>query len=548
MTDNLPAHWAIVGRGRLGTALAAALTEAGLSVAGPLGRGADAAGADAVLLCVPDGEIAAAAANIAPGPLVGHCSGALGLDVLGGREAFGLHPLMTVTTEGADFAGAGCAVAGTTGHALAVACALARCMGMRAFEIADEDRVAYHAAASIASNFLVTLEAAAERLAATTGAGRDLLAPLVRASVENWAAHGSTDALTGPIARGDEATVQRQRDAVAARAPEFLALFDAMTVATRRLARIDSARAAAPMRTVRTVADVRGALAAPRAAGRRIALVPTMGAFHEGHLSLIRRARERDDVVVVSLFVTPTQFRPDEDLASYPRDEARDAALAEAEGADLLFVPPVEEVYPDGFATSVRVTGPLTERLEGEARGPEHFHGVTTVVAKLFDAVGPQVAYFGAKDAQQALVIRRMVRDLDLPVEIVTGPTAREPDGLAMSSRNAYLEPADRERAVALRRGLDAAEASVEAGERDPARVIAAGRAAMAEFGVEPEYFEIVNTEDLSPTAAIDGEALVAVAATVGRARLIDNTTVRSPARVAAGPDGHERRETECSV
>jgi pantoate--beta-alanine ligase len=548
MTDNLPAQWAIVGRGRLGTALAAALGDAGLRVEGPLGRGADAAGADAVLLCVPDGEIAAAAASLAPGPLVGHCSGALGLDVLDGREAFGLHPLMTVTAAGADFTGAGCAVAGTTARALAAAHGLARCLGMRAFEIADEDRGAYHAAASIASNFLVTLEAAAERLAATTGAGRDLLAPLVRATVENWVAHGSTGALTGPIARGDEATVQRQRDAVAARAPEFLSLFDALAVATRRLARIEAARDPGPMRTIRTVSDLRAALAASRAAGQRIALVPTMGALHEGHLSLIRRARAEANVVVVSLFVNPTQFRPGEDLASYPRDEARDAALAEAEGADLLFAPSVEEVYPDGFATDVRVTGPLTERLEGEARGPDHFHGVTTVVAKLFDIVAPHAAYFGAKDAQQALVIGRMVRDLHLRVDIVTCPTVREPDGLAMSSRNAYLDPADRERAVALRRGLDAAEASVAAGERDPARVAAAGRAAMAEFGVEPEYFEIVSTEDLSPPAAIDGEALVAVAARFGRARLIDNTTVRTPARVAAGPHEHERREAQCSV
>jgi pantoate--beta-alanine ligase len=546
MIDNLPGHWAIVGRGRLGTALAAALADAGLRVAGPLGHGADGAGADAVLLCVPDGEIAAAAAHIRPGPLVGHCSGALGLDVLGEREAFGLHPLMTVTAAGAEFAGAGCAVAGSTPGALAAAHALARCLGMRAVEIADQDRAAYHAAASIASNFLVTLEAAAEHLAATTGTGRDLLAPLVRATVENWAVQGATGAITGPIARGDEATVLRQRDAVAARAPDLLPVFDALADATRRLAR--PADVAPGMRTVRTVPELRSALAGPRAAGRRIALVPTMGAFHAGHLSLIRRAREQADVVVVSLFVNPTQFRPGEDLASYPRDEARDAALAEDEGADVLFAPPVEEVYPDGFATQVRVTGPLTERLEGATRGPEHFHGVTTVVAKLFDMVGPHAAYFGAKDAQQAVVIRRMAGDLDLPVDIVTCPTVREPDGLAMSSRNAYLDPLDRERAVALRRGLDAAEASVAAGEREPARIAAAGRAAMAEFGVEPEYFEIVNSEDLSPLAAIDGEALVAVAARVGGARLIDNTTLRTPARVAAGPHEHERRETQCSV
>ena len=552
MNHNLPASWAIVGRGRLGTALAAGMRAAGLGVNGPLGRGATAAGSDAVLLCVPDGEIAAAATRIAPGPLVGHCSGALGLGVLGAHEGFGLHPLMTVTAAGADFAGAGCAVAGSTERALSAATGLARCLGMRPVAIADEDRPAYHAAASIASNFLVTLEAAAERLAATTGVDRDLLAPLVRATVENWAARGPERALTGPIARGDAATVARQRHAVADRVPELLPLFDSLAEATRTLASGGPGRPHPPsptrMRTVRTVADLRALLDGPRREGRRIALVPTMGAFHEGHLSLIRRAGAEADLVVVSLFVNPTQFRPGEDLKAYPRDEARDAGLAEIEGADVLFAPPLDEVYPDGFATTVRVTGPLTERLEGAARGPEHFHGVATVVAKLFDMAEPDAAYFGAKDAQQALVIRRMVRDLDLPVEIMVCPTVREADGLALSSRNAYLEPAERERAVALRRGLDAAEAAVAAGERDPARAAAAGRAAMAEFGVPPEYFEIVSSEDLSPVAAIDGEALVAVAARVGRARLIDNTTVRIPARIAAGPHELTTRETPCSA
>jgi predicted short-subunit dehydrogenase-like oxidoreductase (DUF2520 family) len=236
MSDNLPAHWAIVGRGRLGTALAAALTEAGLHVTGPLGRGADGAGAEAVLLCVADGEIAAAADRIPPGPLVGHCSGALGLDVLGEREAFGLHPLMTVTAAGADFAGAGCAVAGSTARALDAAHALARCLSMRAVEIAEADRAAYHAAASVASNFLVVIEDLAERLARTAGLPRGPLVALVRASVDNWAALGPQRSLTGPVARGDERTVARQRAAVAERAPEDLELFDALVAATRRLA------------------------------------------------------------------------------------------------------------------------------------------------------------------------------------------------------------------------------------------------------------------------------------------------------------------------
>jgi predicted short-subunit dehydrogenase-like oxidoreductase (DUF2520 family) len=235
---------AVVGTGRLGAALGAALGEAGLAVDGPLGRGATGEGAGVVLLCVPDAEIAAAAGAVAPrdGLLVGHCSGATGLGVLDPHEAFSLHPLMTVPREGAILGGAGCAVAGATPRALAAAEALAGALGMVAARIDDEDRAAYHAAASIASNFLVTLEAAAERLAASAGAPRELLVPLVRATVEHWAAHGPERALTGPIARGDEETVARQRAAVAERAPALLDLFDALAGATRDLAAAGATR------------------------------------------------------------------------------------------------------------------------------------------------------------------------------------------------------------------------------------------------------------------------------------------------------------------
>jgi predicted short-subunit dehydrogenase-like oxidoreductase (DUF2520 family) len=230
---------AVVGNGRLGPALAAALRTAGHEVDGPLGRNARCRGADVVLLCVPDAEISAAAAAVEDRPgrvLVGHCSGATGLGVLAPHEAFSLHPLMTVTRDGAPFAGAGCAVAGATERALATATALARDLRMTPVTIDDADRAAYHAAASIASNFLVTLEAAAERLAATAGAPRELLVPLVRAAVDNWAVHGPEGALTGPIARGDELTVARQREAVAERTPELLQLFDVLAAATRELA------------------------------------------------------------------------------------------------------------------------------------------------------------------------------------------------------------------------------------------------------------------------------------------------------------------------
>jgi predicted short-subunit dehydrogenase-like oxidoreductase (DUF2520 family) len=228
---------AIVGRGRLGMALAAALAGSGYEVIGPLGRGADGDGADAVLLCVPDAALAAAARRIAPGRPVGHCSGATGLEPLAPHEAFSLHPLMTVTPRGAQFCGAGAAIAGSTPRASRLAAELASALGMRAVEISQQDRPAYHAAASIASNFLITLEAAAERLAASAGVDRELLVPLVRATVENWARLGPDRALTGPVARGDEATVTAQRAAIAERAADLVPLFDVLVDATRSLAR-----------------------------------------------------------------------------------------------------------------------------------------------------------------------------------------------------------------------------------------------------------------------------------------------------------------------
>jgi pantoate--beta-alanine ligase len=279
------------------------------------------------------------------------------------------------------------------------------------------------------------------------------------------------------------------------------------------------------VRTVRTVKELREALAPERRAGRSIGLVPTMGAFHGGHLSLIRRAREQTDVVVVSLFVNPAQFGPGEDLAGYPRDEARDTEVARAEGVDILFAPSVEEVYPDGFATTVSV-GRLTGVLDGapEQRGSEHFAGVTTVVAKLLNMVAPDVAYFGQKDAQQALVVRRLVRDLDMPVHIEVCPTIRDSDGLALSSRNAYLSAAERQRALGLSRALRAAEAAVESGQIDSRAVLEAARGELDAHGIEPEYLELRSATDLSPVERVNGSTLLAVAAQVGRARLIDNT------------------------
>jgi pantoate--beta-alanine ligase len=274
--------------------------------------------------------------------------------------------------------------------------------------------------------------------------------------------------------------------------------------------------------------ELRSALKPARRRGASIGLVPTMGFLHEGHLSLLRAARAECEVVVMSLFVNPTQFGPEEDLDRYPRDEERDLRLAAEAGIDFVYAPPVEGVYPDGFATSVTVEGGLTGVLDGDSsrRGPEHFRGVTTVVAKLFNSVGPDVAYFGQKDAQQIAVIRRMVSDLDFPVRIAVLPTVREPDGLAMSSRNAYLDPSERRRATALSRALRAAEQALPAQGIEAA--LAAARAELRAAGIEPEYLEARDAEDLSPvTEPASRPVLIAVAARVGGARLIDNVLIQ---------------------
>jgi pantoate--beta-alanine ligase len=291
---------------------------------------------------------------------------------------------------------------------------------------------------------------------------------------------------------------------------------------------VDSSHATGDVKLLRAKDELRAALAPARRQGSSIGLVPTMGFLHEGHLSLLRAARAECDLVVMSLFVNPTQFGPGEDLDRYPRDEERDLRLAAEAGVDIVYAPPAEVVYPEDFATQVEVGGGLTDVLDGDParRGPGHFRGVTTVVAKLFNAVGPDVAFFGQKDAQQVAVIRRMVRDLDIPVRIQVLPTVREPDGLAMSSRNAYLDPRDRERATALSRALRAAEEAATA--EGLAAGLEAARAELRAAGVEPEYLEARDAESLHPVAESNGRAvLIAVAAQVGNARLIDNVLIQ---------------------
>ncbi len=297
-----------------------------------------------------------------------------------------------------------------------------------------------------------------------------------------------------------------------------------------------------PSTTVRTVAELRAALQPAREAGDSIALVATMGALHEGHLSLIEAAARRCAVVVVSIFVNPIQFDEQADLAAYPRGERRDVELAAGAGAHLIFAPAPQEIYPSGFSTAVRVSG-LTDRLEGAARGAQHFHGVTTVVCKLLNIVAPHVAFFGAKDAQQVAVVRRMVADLDIPARIETVPTVREPDGLAASSRNARLTPQQRRRALCLHAALRAAERELAGGQRDAALLLAIAGEQLARAGVEPEYLALVDGETFEEVDRLQRDGLLLVAARFGDVRLIDNM----PLHVAAGPTPGSRPEEEPS-
>jgi pantoate--beta-alanine ligase len=526
---------AVIGAGRIGQAVAASLRAAGAEVRGPLGRGARADGAAIVLLAVPDSQIADAAAGVPPGPFVGHFSGATTLDPLEGHRAFSIHPLTSVADATASFAGVPAAVAGATADSLRIAEAVASELGMLPFRVADADRAAYHAAASIASNFLVTLEAFAEELAATAGVDRHALGSLVRATVDNWQASGSRAALTGPIVRGDEATVARQRAAVAERLPGRVALFDALAEATGQLAASGTGSRDDAVIVVRTVDQLRAELRGRR--GGRIGLIPTMGALHEGHLSLVRAARSEVDTVVMSIFVNPTQFNETADLAAYPRTEQRDVELAAGAGVDIVFAPDAAEIYPEGFATTVSVTGVIAETLEGAERGRGHFDGVATVVSKLLLAALPDSAYFGAKDAQQVAVVRRMVADLGIPVRIVVCPTSRDEDGLARSSRNSRLTSDERARALSISLALSDVADAVASGVRDPDALRARAVSVLAHAKIAPEYVAFVDPDTFEPVTSVDGTTLAAIAARVGETRLIDNT-VLTPGDALLTPGG----------
>lgn len=285
------------------------------------------------------------------------------------------------------------------------------------------------------------------------------------------------------------------------------------------------------MRIVRTISETRAALADLRAEQRCVGLVATMGALHAGHISLVRAARAACDAVVATIFVNPTQFGPNEDFSKYPRTFEADCALLEAESVDLLFAPEPAEMYPEGSSTMVEVEG-ISDRLDGQSR-PGHFRGVATVVAKLFNIVGPDKAFFGQKDAAQVAILRRMVRDLNFPLEIVVCPIVRDPGGLALSSRNRYLSPENRQAALALHRALQRIEARVAAGASDAATLVDAGRAVLAEVpAVRLDYLRIIDPDTLEDLPDIRLGALIALAAWVGSARLIDNLVI-APAQQA---------------
>jgi pantoate--beta-alanine ligase len=477
----------VVGRGRVGAAIAARVAERGLE--------AGAGRPDVVLLCVPDRAIAEVARSIEPGPWVAHVSGATPLAALAPHERrFGVHPLQTFTTgrgpEQLD--GASAAVTAETDEALATGFELARTLGLEPFALDDSRRAAYHAGAAIASNYLVTLRRAAGSLLDAAGAPPEALDPLMLRTIEN------RFELTGPIERGDWETVERHLDAIRADRPELERAYGALAELTLQHAPREAresrpAGAERPPLVVRTIADLRSAL---RHRHGRIGLVPTMGALHEGHVSLLRAARAECEVVVMSLFVNPTQFGDTADLDGYPRDEHHDLAVAADAGIDLVFAPSAEEMYPPGYQTWVEVTE-LGAILEGAHR-PGHFRGVATVCLKLFLVARPDLAYFGQKDAQQVEVLRRLIRDLALEVELRVLPTVRDPDGLALSSRNSRLSREERERALALPRALATG---------DPRR------ARELLDGLDVDYVEV---------APFDPPVLAA-AVRVGSTRLIDN-------------------------
>lgn len=567
----------VVGAGRVGAVLARLLRDAGHAVIGASGvsqasrdriaellPGAPVLEveqiverAELVLLTVPDDALEPLVSGLArlgrfhEGQIVVHTAGRYGTDVLGPAQEAGaiplaIHPAMTFTGTAVDLSRVVGAPFGVTAadEVLPIALALVVELGGEPVVVPEASRALYHAALAHASNHLVTLVAQARSALATLDLADPgtMLGPLAQAALDGAVARGDA-ALTGPVARGDAGTVAAHVAVLAELTgePDVLAGYRALarataerSVRTGRLSRSQADGVIAAVeghgvpgtrpRLVQTVAELRAALTP-----RRRAVVMTMGALHEGHLELVRRAAALADEVVVTIFVNPLQFGPNEDLDRYPR--ALEADLDELAGTgvvDLVFAPSVSQMYPEG-QPQVRVTaGPMGEVLEGASR-PGHFDGVLTVVAKLLNLVRPDVALFGQKDAQQLALVRRMVADLDLGVDVVAVPTVREPDGLARSSRNAYLSATEREAALALSRAL---RAGVDAAAGGPAAVLAAAREELAAADlVDVDYVELVDPETMRPPSATTPEraTLLLVAARVGPTRLIDNAVIDYP-------------------
>ena len=526
----------IIGGGRAGGAMAIALAEVGWRVAPVLGRSATAPeiagaadGVDMVLIATPDAAVAEVAAAVEPSAAaaVAHLAGSLGLDAVAPHpRPAALHPLMALPDAAVGarrlLAGGWFALAGDP-----IVRQVVRDLGGRALEVADADRAAYHAAAVVASNHLVALLGQAERIGSAAGVPFAAFIDLVRATVDNVDDLGPAAALTGPAARGDTGTIRRHLEAIDR---SERTAYEAMSQQASRLAGRERSPAGGGGCVVVCEATIRGLrvrLGEARAVGCSVGLVPTMGFLHAGHRSLIERARVDNDVVVVSIFVNPLQFNPGEDFDDYPRDLDRDLEMCAEAGADIVFVPDHNEMYPEPVATSVHL-GTLADVLCGRSRAG-HFDGVATVVAKLFSIVGECSAYFGQKDFQQLTIVSRMVADLSLPVRVVACPTVREPDGLALSSRNAYLSEAERSQAPVLRRALEAGAALVQSGETDATAVEAEMASVIVAAPLaEIEYTAAVSASTLTVEGPLRGDVRLLVAARFGRARLIDNIGCRA--------------------
>lgn len=548
--------FAVVGAGRAGGSMWRALNQSGWRPhphPGPLGRHQPptklAHQVEVIVVAVPDDAIASVAASITPGPAcIVHLSGAKDLAVLAPHQRrASVHPLMSLPDPetGAQRLQAGGVFAidgDQTAHHLV------RALGGRGVAVPGPRRALYHATAAVAANHLVVLCAQVERLAATVGVPVDAYWDLMSTTFENVRHTGAVSSLTGPAARGDDSTLALHLDALP---PDELDLYLTLARGATLLAgrEVPPALDGAPMTSpnpspsptaslaatgqgpilVSTVAELRDRLDAERAAGRTVGFVPTMGYLHDGHASLMRAAAAANDVVVASIFVNPLQFAPEEDLAAYPRDLARDAEVAAEAGVGILFVPPVEEMYPHGEVLTTVTVGEISARWEGASR-PTHFAGVATVVSKLFNVAGNCTAYFGEKDYQQLAVINQMVTDLSIPVTVVGCPIVREPDGLARSSRNVYLSPEDRAAAVVLRRALSEGERLVAAGERSTATIDAAMASVVAaEPRAELDYAAVVEARTLTQAPTITGEIRLLIAARLGSTRLIDNSGASVP-------------------